>query len=869
VDGARWQRIQELFHAAVELPSREWRAFLERAGADEATLADVLAMLEEDARGASLLDRGVADVAQRIVGGAAGQPADVIGPYRITGVLGEGGMGIVYRAERTDLGSVVAIKLLRDAWLSPARRDRFAREQRLLSQLKHPSIATLHDAGALPDGTPWFVMEYVDGLSITEHCRTRAASLDERLRLYRAVCEAVQHAHRSLVIHRDLKPSNILVTAEGQVKLLDFGISKRIDLGERPGDETRTGMRLMTPAYASPEQLRGGQPAVDSDVYALGVVLYELLAGALPFALAGRTPDSAVEIVSRPPERPSVVAARTGLTAAPRAVWADLDVLILTAMHADRARRYPTVEALIRDVDHFLRGEPLEARPDDFGYRASKFVRRNVRPLVAAVTALSLVVGLVVFYTVRVTRARNAALAEARRTERIQRFMLSLFEGGDKSVGPRSGLSAVTLVERGVQEARSLGAEPGVQADLYETLGNIYDKLGQFAPADTMLRAALEQRRALAGGDDAAVGRSLIALGLLRSDQAKFDEAERLVRDGLAAAQRTSPPDIARATWAVGKVLEDRGAYGKAIPVLEDAVARYEAAAPGTPELVAAVTELANSHFYAGHYDVCRKLNERALALDRALHGERHPLVSGDLINLGAIQFELGHYPEAERLYRQGLAITEAWFGPDHHQTAADLTMLARALNMQDRTDEARGLLERALAIRQRVYGDVHPTVASSLNELGTIALLAKRYDEAGAAFTRMVTIYRSVYGGDKHYLVGVALANLGSVHLAAARFAEAELLFRQALAVYASTLAPDHLNVGISRIKLGRAILRQRRYSEAKVETLAGYDLLRKQMNPSVSWLQKARQDLVDESEALRQPTDAGRFRAEIAATR
>jgi serine/threonine-protein kinase len=358
----------------------------------------------------------------------------------------------------------------------------------------------------------------------------------------------------------------------------------------------------------------------------------------------------------------------------------------------------------------------------------------------------------------------------------------------------------------------------------------------------------------------------------LRADQAKLDDAERLVRDGLAVARRTLPDshvDVAQAQTALGKVLEARGAYAQAIPALEEAVARFETAAPGSVDLAAAVTELANSHFYAGHYDVCRKLNERALALDRALHGDRHPTVSSDLINLGAIQFELGHYPEAERLYRQGLEMTEAWYGPDHHQTAADLTMLARALNMQDRTDEARGLLQRALAIRERVYGEVHPSVASSVNDLGTIALLAKRYDEAAAAFSRMVAIYRSVYGGDKHYLVGIALANLGSVHLAASRPADAEPLFRQALAIYATTLAPDHLNVGIARIKLGRALLRQGRHAAAKAETLGGYDLLRKQMNPSVSWLRKAREDLVEESEALRQPADAGRFRDEIAAAK
>jgi serine/threonine protein kinase/Tfp pilus assembly protein PilF len=875
VDAARWKRIQDLFHAAVDLPANEWRGHLERATDDATLVAEVLAMLEEDARGESLLDRGVADVAQRMIEGAsAGPPAEAIGPYRITGVLGEGGMGVVYRAERADVGSVVAIKILRDAWLSPARRDRFAREQRLLAQLKHPSIAALHDAGALPDGTPWFVMEYVEGAAITEHCRARGASLAERLRLFRQVCEAVQHAHRNLVIHRDLKPSNILVTPAGDVKLLDFGISKRLEVHERPGDETRTGLRLMTPAYAAPEQLRGARSAVDTDVYALGVVLYELLAGGLPFDLSERTPsEAAALVVERAPEQPSPAAARAGglraRGASARAAWADLDVLVQKAMHPARARRYATVEALLRDLDHFTRGEPLEARPDELGYRLGKFARRNARALAGGGLLLALAAGLAVSYTVRVTRARNAALAEATRAERLQRFMLSLFEGGDEQAGPTNGLLAVTLVDRGVQEARGLAAEPAAQADLYEALGGIYEKLGKFSSADAMLRAALDGRRALFGEGDPAVARSRVALGRLRTDEAKYDEAERLVREGLDEAKRRLPaghPDVARATTALGKVLEERGDYPRALPVLEAAVSLTEAAAPGSADLATALTELANTHFYAGHYDVCRTLNERALALNRALHGARHPLVSGGLFNLGAIDFDLGHYPEAEKLYREGLAITEAWYGPDHHQTAADLTMLARALNMEDRTDEAVGMLQRALAIRERVYGKVHPSVASTLNDLGTVALLHKKYDEAAAAYGRMAEIYRSVYGGDKHYLVGIALANLASVHLAEGRFADAEPLYRRAIEIDLATLSPVHPNTGIARVKLGRTLLGERRYAEAKVESLAGYEVLRKQMNPTVSWLQKARQDLVAESEALHDAAQAARFRAELA---
>jgi serine/threonine protein kinase len=882
MDGARYERIQSLFHHAADLPPSDQRAFLESACAgDDELLQHVLAMLLEDARHSSLLDVSLAHVADRLLDRTAAKPAPAqIGPYTIREFLGEGGMGVVYRAERQELGSVVAVKVLRDAWLSPARRERFAAEQRTLAQLNHPFIARLYDADELTDGTPWFVMEYVEGVPLTDYCKTRALSIAERLQLFRDVCEAVQHAHRQLVIHRDLKPSNILVTAEGSVKLLDFGIAKQLETLERAPDLTRTGLRLMTPAYAAPEQVRGGETGIGTDIYSLGVILYELLAEQLPFDLSTRAPAEAEALIlEADPVPPSVIAKRIHEAAASHATrfpsrqeWADLDVLSLTAMHKDSSRRYRTVEALIRDLDHFLEGEPLEAHADTLQYRFAKFVRRNRRLLAAATVVLATTVGLVIFYTVRLTAARNAALAQAARTERIQQFMLNLFEGGDRQAGPADDLRVVTLLDRGVKEARALASDRSVQAELYGTLGTIYQKLGNFTQADSLLRSALDQRRSLFGSEHPDVAESLVSLGLLRTDQAQYDEAERIVRDGLAQARRSLPPNhpaVAVATAALGKVLEDRGAYDKAIPVLEEAVRLQSAAGPPTADLATSLYELANTHFYAGHYDLCESFNRRALAIHRQLYGDRHPLVSDDLINLGAIQYELGHYADAEQYYREGLDITQAWYGKDHFKTAANLVMLGRALNKENRSDEAVDILRQALAIRERVYGEMHPSVASTVNELGTIALIQGKFDDAAAYFTRMAEIYRTVYGEKPHYLIGTAVSNLGSVYLARNEPVRAEPLFREAIGIYRQTLSAEHLNTGIARVKLGRALLRQRRYEEAEVESRAGYEILRKQMNPTVSWLQNAREDLAAEYEALKDTENASRFRSELTATR
>jgi serine/threonine-protein kinase len=880
MDRIRWELIQSIFHAAIGQPPSERVSFLESAcGGDADLIREISTLLDADAGEVALLDRGVAQVASAVLSPAAAQAdRERFGPYRVVGTLGEGGMGIVYRALRDDIGGVAAIKILRDAWISPSRRERFASEQRTLAQLNHPAIARLYDSNTLADGTPYFVMEYVDGLSLTEYSRVHACPIPERLRLFRIVCEAVQHAHRHAVIHRDIKPGNILVTSGGEVKLLDFGIAKQVETMDVPADHTRTGMRLMTPAYAAPEQIRGERVGVHTDVYSLGVTLYELLSGRLPFDLANRTPAEIERVIlEHEPVRPSAVArkvaeregTRTPWDTASRAQWEDLDVLCLTAMHRDSERRYPTVDALIRDLDHFAASEPLEARPDRSLYRLDRFVRRRWRPLSVAALVLGAISVLVLFYTLRLAEARNAALAEAARTRRIQQFTLGLFSGGEDNVAPAESLRVITLLDRGVKTARTLDSDPSAQAELYHTLGGIFLRLGDATRADTLVDAALAIRRSMHGVDDATLSRSLVALGEVREAQARYDDAERLVREGLELIRQKRPgesAELSAATLALGRILDDRGRYDEAIPLLEEAKRLREQSGAPERDVAEALTELANTHFYSGHYALSDSINRQVLAIDRRTYGDRHASVANDLINLGAIQFEWGRYDEAERYYRRALSINQSWFGADNPETASNLTMLGRALNYQGRYAEATEVLDSALAIQVRVHGPVHPRVASALNDLGSIALSQGKLDTAAAYFARMRDVYRAVYG-DSHYLLGVATSNLGSVYLERKDYPRAEQLFREGVRIYTHSQGPDHLNTGIARIKLGRALLRQKRFAEAVVESRSGYATVSTQTSSSVSWLQAARKDLVQEYLALGEPDSAARYRAEDAA--
>lgn len=876
----RWARIQELFHLAADLPASEQQRFVAaRAGADADLHQQVLRLLAgERSDAAGFLDRDVGSVAGSLVDDPlAGIPADAFGSYRILRVIGEGGMGVVLLAERRDVGGQVAIKILRDAWLSPARRERFTAEQRTLAQLHHPAIAQLHDAGALPDGTPWFVMEYVEGDSLTAHCRARRLGLVPRLKLFRAVCEAVQHAHLHAVIHRDLKPSNILVTPDGSVKLLDFGIAKQLDGLETSADQTATGMRLMTPAYAAPEQVSGGRIGTRTDVYSLGVTLYELLAGRLPFDLSDRTPvEAAAVLLQDEPERPSVAARREAarandpglLPTADGAAWADLDILCLTAMHKDPERRYRSVEALIRDIDHFLDGEPLEARPDTLGYRVGKFVRRNRAPVAATAAALALVVGLSGVYAVRLADARDAALAEAARAQRIQHFTLRLFEGGDAAMGPADSLRVIELVDRGLQEAGTLDAEPTLQAELYFTLGGLYHQLGRLDQADSVLSLALARQERLHAGDHPDVARTLLALGSLRVSQASFDEAEALARRGYDMTLRVRAgdhPELAAAAGALGSFLYERGRLDEAVPLLEEAVRRHELREPVSAELGEALSELANVHFYAGRYDVSDSLNQRALAMHTRLHGSRHPRVADDLINLGAIRFQWARYDEAERYYRNGLAIIEPWFGPEHFRTGMALTMLGRSLVLQEQYDEATATLQRALSIQEAVFGPDHPRVASIINELGTVARMEGRPAEAEAHYRRMGRIYRAVHG-DEHWLLALSLANLAGAIESQGDLPRAEQVFREAHEMFGATQGPTHQNTAIVKIRLGRVLMDQGRAAEAADWAQRGYDDLFPTTSPGAPWLQRARAVLAEANERLGRLDVAASWRAELA---
>jgi serine/threonine-protein kinase len=395
-------------------------------------------------------------------------------------------------------------------------------------------------------------------------------------------------------------------------------------------------------------------------------------------------------------------------------------------------------------------------------------------------------------------------------------------------------------------------------------MGSLYQRLGRHDRAEELLRSSWNVRVQLVGPDHPDTLESKIGLGLLHVDQARLDDAERLEREALEAARRSLPSGhrlAIKAMAALGKVLEEKGLYDQAIPLLEEAVRGYEALTPQPPELSAALSELANAHFYAGHMETSEALNKRALEIDRGLHGPRHANIAGGLLNLGAIASNRDQLPDAVRYYRDALDIMQEWYGDRHPQTASAMTILAQGLVRQRQYDEASLLFKRALATQESVYGPVHRRVSFVLNELGLLALAQNDLDEAESALTRALDINRTLFK-NTHFRVGNSLANLGSVYIARKQFDRAESLLREAIEVDLATLPPDHVNTAIARVKLGRALAGARRYEEAETSLLEGYRSLKAQAVPPASWVRSASEELALVYEAMGRPEQARAFR-------
>jgi len=729
----RFEEIRQAFSDLIEQPPDERAAALARVGdADPELRKEIEKLLAADQREYRLLDE---DSAAHLLGLSEGpEPKEgrLLGAYRVTRRIAEGGMGTVFEAQRVDdvFAKRVAVKVCKATLLGEAIRERFRRERQILARLEHPNIARILDGGTTEEGSPYFVMEYVEGLPLDRYVVERQLGLEERLRLFCEVCQAVAYAHRNLVVHRDLKPSNILVDAEGNVKLLDFGIAKLLaEETEGAPEKTRTLLQAMTPEYAAPEQVRGDPVTTATDVYALGVVLYELLTGKRPYRVTGaKASEWERAILEQEPPRPSA----RSQPELRRRLRGDLDWIVLKALQKEPERRYASVEALATDIRRHLAGLPVSAHGDAFTYRVRKFVRRHrVGVAAAALLFLSLIAGLV-----GTTTAERRATREARKAEAVKDFLKSLFSASDPAQAQGKERTAKQLLEDGARRIDTeLKDQPDVQSEVTRLIANVYLQLGEYDRALPLLRTDLERRRRLDGPRSLAVAESLTQIGDVQSEQGRFEEAGPIYEEALSirrsrGAERT--PEVANLIWCLAGIKRSRSDYAGAEAMLKQALAVF-GETKGEESLEAA--EVRNSlgilYCLQGRLSEAVVLGRRVAAWDQSHYGPDHPDTIVVRFNLAYPLLVAGRSSEALSILDDVVARQRRVLGPRHDRLALSRRLQARALDALGRSEEALPPIAEALAIHRESFGPSHPQVAMDLAWQAMIESHTGRLDRA------------------------------------------------------------------------------------------------------------------------------------------
>ncbi len=662
---------------------------------------------------------------------------DRLGPFEVAGEIGRGGAAVVYLAERADgaFDQTVAIKVLAGAFSSRDALRRLEQERQILASLDHPNIARLIDGGVDGAGRPFIVMEHVDGRPIDRYCDEHGLSVDERVDLFLVVAAAVAHAHQRLIVHRDLKPGNILVTRAGEVKLLDFGIAKLLApeaAGRFAAPPTRLAVRLMTPEYASPEQVLGGPVTTASDVYQLGLVLYEILAGRRPREIAGDSPAELQHAVCETEiARPSATVG-PGKAGLRRRLAGDLDNIVLRALAREPERRYASPAELAADLQRHRSGLPVMARGSSFAYRAGKLVRRHRwAAAAAAASLLSLLVGL----GVAVGQAR-AARQEADKASAVKAFLARILVSADPSVEHDRDVTARELLDRSVGQIDALAGQPQVQAELLAVAGISYRSLGLYPSARPLLSRSLALARELHGPRSLEAAEGEFSLAVLHMNERELDPAEALLRSALATRRSLLPPGDPRiadclAELGIVHVAQDRDALAE--PLLAEALAlRRASSGPSHPQVAVILDHQAMLRHRAGDLDAAERLYREALAVHRRARGLEHPEVATALHNLGALLWRKRDLAEAESLFRQVIVMKARFYKGRHPSLADNWGYLGHVLRDQGDARGAEQAYRRSLDINRALRRKGHPATVSAAFNLGRLFAEVGRCTEAG-----------------------------------------------------------------------------------------------------------------------------------------
>jgi len=823
----RWEEVERLFDQAIALPLGERDAYAREACGDDDDLYGRLTELlnsQADAFGYfEELGREISSVAPLEVE-AERLRGERIGPYRLVRPLGEGGMGVVFLATRADgeFEHQVAIKLLRRDHQSETTVRRFLKERQILAGLSHSSIARLLDGGVAEDGRPYFVMEYVEGLSVLEYCDANRLTIEDRLTLFCEIADAVAYAHQALVVHRDLKPGNILVTAEGEVKLLDFGIAKLLDFEDDPSvDEvTRTQAVVLTPAYAAPEQIAGHRATTATDVYALGLLLYELMTGqrchpaewtsAVDFerGIPGFEPVPPSGLVSASDSQKVAQWRQVPAQRLIRKLSGDIDNICLMALERDPTRRYRSVDQMADDVRDHLAGRPVRARKQTVWYRAQKFVARHRVSLAVGVAFLALALGSLVS-TQR--QARRLAV-ERDKAESVIDLFVDVLGISDPTAPVDDDVTARELLDgAAVRIEEELAGQPEVQATLLALVGRVYRSFGSYPEAEPLLRNALVTRRELLGENHPMVLESAEHLGALLHDRGEYEEAEKILRDALGEMpeRRQSFESLGAMSW-LGRVVVRLGRYDEADAIFRSVLEKRSAELGADhKDVLESTADLAMLTYARGDWVEAESRLRTVLESERRLYGETHAKIASTLNNLASALARQGRHEDAADAQREALSIRREALGPEHPAVGTSLNNLGSLLLQSGDADGAEGLLADALELRRRVLQPDHPDVAQTLSNRGLALQQLGRLDEAERQHAEALEIRRRAYG-EEHMLVAHTLNNLGLLQQLRGDLGSAEESLELAVELLARAKGPGHPFVANGHNNLG-AVLRDR----------------------------------------------------------
>lgn len=849
----RWEKIQEIFETALKIEPSERESFLKNTCAEDNELfEEISSLLKADDDSKSILAGAALDVVNTNffddLSRELSAEGKQIGQYRLLKRIAAGGMGAVYLAERIDgqFDHKVAVKLIKPGMDSEQIIKRFQNERQILANLDHPNIAQLLDGGLMEGNLPYFTMEYVEGEPIDEYCDKNQLTIKERLDLFRTVCDAVQYAHRNLVIHRDLKPGNILVTSDGTVKLLDFGIAKVFGDDEdalQMSALTQQGLKVMTPEYASPEQVQGKIVTTSTDIYSLGVILYQLLTGKHPFQLKEKSQSQIEQIILEEiPTKPSTIIRKysdsenqlgvensnniigqnrkLNLNKLKKELSGDLDTICLMALRKEPERRYSSPEQLSQDINRFLTGRPISALRDSISYRSRKFIKRHKASVVAAIVSFIIINTLVFYYTYQLAVERDRAKLEAEKALQVSDFLTKLFEVSDPSQSKGEKITARELLDSGTERIETELAElPEIQAELYNVIGKVYMSLGLYSKSQILLEKALEINKKVYGEFHNTIANTNNILGQLYHVKGDYEASGKYYNIALSIFDKLSGEfDELKSAVIFNKasVVHDIGNYDLADSLYRKSVElRTDIFSEQSNEVAVSLTGLAKLLNDKADYDNSEKMYKKALKIKREILGDLHPSVTQTMVDLGYLYEVLGRWSESEKLFRESLELDIKMLGENHPNITSNWFSLGSLLHNMGKYDEAEYFLKKALTGDIKNLGMNHPYVALDQNNLAGVMNARGYIDEAERLYREALRLQRKVLG-DEHPEVATTTSNLGMVFLKKGLLDSAEILSKRSLDLRKKILGEEHPHVSISMNHLANVYIKKKDYQRA-----------------------------------------------------